>query len=144
MYILWDLLHVLQSTNFSVLAIECTFYDDVMTWKHLSHYWPFVRGIHRSRARNAELCRFLCRLTNTWVADDLRHLTFLWRHCNVWTNLHPQDLSQAVTSVQSGRSVGVKDEISLLALPIYTLGRGGEYRMWCRSLYITVGILLDT
>ena len=22
--------------------------DDVIKWKHLSHYWPFVRGIHRS------------------------------------------------------------------------------------------------
>ena len=23
-------------------------HDDVMEWKHFSHYWPFVRGIHRS------------------------------------------------------------------------------------------------
>ena len=23
-------------------------YDDVIKWKHFPHYWPFVRGIHRS------------------------------------------------------------------------------------------------
>ena len=22
-------------------------HDDVITWKHIPHYWPFVRGIHR-------------------------------------------------------------------------------------------------
>ena len=22
--------------------------DDIMTWKHIPHYWPFVRGIHQS------------------------------------------------------------------------------------------------
>ena len=25
------------------------FHDDVIKWKHFPRYWPFVRGIHRSR-----------------------------------------------------------------------------------------------
>ena len=25
-------------------------HDDVKTWKHFEHYWPFVRGIHLSAA----------------------------------------------------------------------------------------------
>ena len=25
-----------------------THHDDVIKWKHFPHYWPFVRGIHRS------------------------------------------------------------------------------------------------
>ena len=25
-----------------------TLHDDVIKWKHFQHYWPFVRGIHRS------------------------------------------------------------------------------------------------
>ena len=25
-----------------------TSHDDVIKWKHFPHYWPFVRGIHRS------------------------------------------------------------------------------------------------
>ena len=24
------------------------YHDDVINWKHFSHYWPFVQGIHRS------------------------------------------------------------------------------------------------
>ena len=40
-------------------------YDDVIKWKNFPRYWPFVRGIHRSRwiprtkATDAELCCFL-------------------------------------------------------------------------------------
>ena len=40
-------------------------HDDVIKWKHFSRYWPFVRGIHRSRwiprtkASDAELWCFL-------------------------------------------------------------------------------------
>ena len=41
------------------------FHDDVIKWKHFPRYWPFVRGIHRSRwiphtkASDAELWCFL-------------------------------------------------------------------------------------
>ena len=33
-----------------VMAVVCVIsrHDDVMTWKHYLHYWPFVRGIHWS------------------------------------------------------------------------------------------------
>ena len=24
-------------------------HDDVIKWKHFPRYWPFMRGIHRSR-----------------------------------------------------------------------------------------------
>ena len=40
-------------------------HDDVIEWKHFPRYWPFVRGIHRSRliprtkASDAELWCFL-------------------------------------------------------------------------------------
>ena len=37
--------------------------DDVIKWKHLPRYWPFVRGIHRwitlTKASDAELWCFL-------------------------------------------------------------------------------------
>ena len=42
-----------------------TFHDDVIEWNHFPRYWPFVRGIHRSRwiphtkASDAELWYFL-------------------------------------------------------------------------------------
>ena len=48
----------------------CLHHDDVIKWNHFSRYWPFVRGIHRSRriphtkASDAELWCFL------WFAPE--------------------------------------------------------------------------
>ena len=59
-------------------------HDDVIKWKHFPRYWPFVRGIHRSRwiprtkVSDAELFMFslVCVWINNWVnnrvAGDLR------------------------------------------------------------------------
>ena len=47
-------------------------HDDVIKWKHFPRYWPFVRGIHRSRwiprtkASDAELW---CLLWSAWIND---------------------------------------------------------------------------
>ena len=46
-------------------SMRCRGHDDVIKWKNVLHYWPFVRGIHRSRwiprakASDAELWCFL-------------------------------------------------------------------------------------
>ena len=57
---------------------------DVVTWKHVPHYWPFVRGIHRSSVDSLtkrQLCIvFIFPLLLSWtiiktasrVAGDLR------------------------------------------------------------------------
>ena len=61
-------------------------HDDFIKWKYFPRYWPFVRGIHRSRwiphtkASDAELWCFIwsARIyswVNNWEAGDLR------RHC---------------------------------------------------------------
>ena len=67
-------------------------HDDVIKWKHFPRYWPFVRGIHRSRwiprtkASNAEPWCFL-RL-NKRLSKQTRGWWFeppswsLWRQCN--------------------------------------------------------------
>ena len=59
-------------------------HDDVIKWKHLPRYWPFVRGIHRSPVhsphkgqwRGALMFSLICVLINDWVnsreAGDLR------------------------------------------------------------------------
>ena len=59
-------------------------HDDVIKWKHFSHYWPFVRGIHRSPVnsphkgqwRGALIFSLTCIWINGWVnnraAGDLR------------------------------------------------------------------------
>ena len=64
----------------------CSFllYDDVIKWKHLPRYWPFVRGIHRSPVnsphegqwRGALMFSLICVWINGWVnnggAGDFR------------------------------------------------------------------------
>ena len=58
-------------------------YDDPIKWKHCSHYWPFVRGIHRSPAdtphkgQRTLMFSLICAWTNSWAnnredASDLR------------------------------------------------------------------------
>ena len=61
-----------------------TTHDDVIKWKHFPHYWPFVRGIHRSLVisprkgqwRGALMFSLICILINGWVNNretgDLR------------------------------------------------------------------------
>ena len=59
-------------------------HDDVIKWKHVPLYWPFVRGIHRSPVnsphkgqwRGAFMFSLICAWINRWVnnreAGDLR------------------------------------------------------------------------
>ena len=56
----------------------------IVKWKHFSHYWPFVRGIHRSPVnsphkgqwRGALIFSLICAWTDSWAnngdASDLR------------------------------------------------------------------------
>ena len=59
-------------------------HDDVIKWKHFSHYWPFVRGIHwspvnsphKGQWRGALMFSLICVWINDWgnnrEAGDLR------------------------------------------------------------------------
>ena len=59
-------------------------HDDIIKWKHFLHYWPFVRGIHRSPVvsphksqwRRALVFSLIWAWTNGWAnnrdAGDLR------------------------------------------------------------------------
>ena len=83
------------------------FQDDVMKWKYVPRYWPFVRGIHRSlvnspykgQCRRALMFSLICAWPNGWVnnqyADDLRRyrahydVTVIW--CRIviqWSGYH--------------------------------------------------------
>ena len=69
--------------------------DDVIKWKHFPHYWPFVRGIHRSSVnspqkgqwRGALMLSLICAWINGWVIKSWccwfeTQSRPLWRHCN--------------------------------------------------------------
>ena len=59
-------------------------HDNITKWKHFPHYWPLVRGIHRSLVnsphkgqwRGALMFSLICAWINSWVnnceAGDLR------------------------------------------------------------------------
>ena len=66
-------------------------HDDVIKWKHYQRYLPFVRGIHRSPVRDAELCcsfffylglnKRMSKQACGWWSETPSWS--LWRHCNV-------------------------------------------------------------
>ena len=86
----------LRILNTNLLHSIC--HDDVIKWKHLPRYWPFVRGIHRSPVnsppkgqwRGALMFSLICVWINGWVhsreAGDLRrygahhHVTVMLCH----------------------------------------------------------------
>ena len=93
------------------ISIFPIFQDDVMKWKYVPRYWPFVWGIHRSpgnsphkgRWRGALLFTLICAWPNGWVnnqdADDLRrrraHYDVIVMWCRIvirWSG-QPWDLS---------------------------------------------------
>ena len=71
-------------------------HDNVNKWKHFPRYWPYVRGIHRSRwvpltkAVTRRFAVFFDLPLNKWLSKQSRRRWFevslgsLWRHCNVY------------------------------------------------------------
>ena len=67
-------------------------HDDVIKWKHLPHYWPFVRGIHQSPVNSLHkgqwrgnsmfslIWEWKNGLVNNCESGDLRRPS--WRYCN--------------------------------------------------------------
>ena len=60
-------------------------HDDVIKWKHIPRYWPFVRGIHRSPVNSPTKVNvagfgvsLICAWTNGWVNN--RHAGDLGRN----------------------------------------------------------------
>ena len=65
-------------------ALFQAMHDDVIKWKHLLSYWPFVWGIHQSPVNSPHKCQLcgalmfslICTWINSWVnnreAGDLR------------------------------------------------------------------------
>ena len=59
-----------QQINISWEA-DIIVHDDVIKWKHLARYWPFVRGIHRSPVNSPHKGQWrgalICAWINVWV-----------------------------------------------------------------------------
>ena len=106
--------------------------DDVIKWKHLPRYWPFVREIHRSPAmsqhkgqwRGALMFSLICAWINGWVKQSWgwRFETPscpLWSHCNVKTqpphNHHPQGEFCFTQSYKKSMATGNRSHPTLIA-----------------------------
>ena len=66
-------------------------HDDVIKWKHLPRYWPFVQGIHRSpvnsrtKASDAELwCIFFDLHLNERLSKQSQGCWFETQWCSLW------------------------------------------------------------
>ena len=63
-------------------------HNDVIKWKDFPRYWPFVRGIHSTKASDAELWCFLWSAPEKRLSKQSWGWWFetlsppLWRHCN--------------------------------------------------------------
>ena len=57
--------------------VTVMFYCGIMSCNRSRHYWPFVRGKHRSSASKSELWIFCVAPSKL-----LTTMTFLWRHSN--------------------------------------------------------------
>ena len=78
-----------ERIRFVVITLFGGMHDDVIKWKHFPHYWPFVRGIHRSPVnsphkgqwRGALMFSLICALSKQscgwWFETPSRSL---WRH----------------------------------------------------------------
>ena len=72
-----------KGTSFADSIVKCVimikvFHDDVIKWKHIPRYWPFVRGIHRPPVNfpqkgqwrgvffNLRLNKGLCKQSWSW------------------------------------------------------------------------------
>ena len=90
-------------------------HDDVIKWEHFLHYWPFVRGIHRSPLDSphkgqwcwALMFSLICARTNGWTNNrdpgGLRHHRThydisVMNHCNSPVR-HSVDQNREITEV---------------------------------------------
>ena len=106
-----NILHTVDIPNWNIhpgvgesnsSAPNWTISHDDIKWKHLLHYWPFVKGIHwwsvdsphKGQWHGALMFSLICTQTKDWAnnrsASDLRcHCTYydvivMWNHRDIW------------------------------------------------------------
>ena len=83
--------------QYLLLHMHVIVHDDVIKWKHIPRYWPFMRGIHRSPVNSPHKGQWrgalMFSLISAWLnglSKQSRVWWFetpsrpLWRHFNVY------------------------------------------------------------
>ena len=55
----------------------CCSHGDVIKWKHLPRYWPFVRGIHRSPVNSPHKVQWRGALMFLWYRGSITFLLYV-------------------------------------------------------------------
>ena len=112
------------------------YYDNVIKWKPLPRYWPFVREIHRSRwilrtkARDVELWCFLWSAPEWTVEWTIVMLMIwdaigpIWRH---WNNVHDQLTSLSPSDDIIGKDNDTHDRSVILVAEIKPFPKTYKY-----------------
>ena len=117
-------------------------HDDVIKWNHFPHYWPFVRGIHRSPVnsphkgqwRGALTFSLICVWINGWVnnreAGDFRchhtHYDFIvmpLAQYRDWNKLHRYGIIFCFVPWNLGAKVAIKGANNKLCILHLILNR---------------------
>ena len=84
--------HGIYCIFFSFWAVNMTYYDNIIKWKHFLHYWACVQGIHQSPVNSAHkgqwhgalMFSLICAWTNGWANNhDTSNLRCHHAHYNV-------------------------------------------------------------
>ena len=108
---LWSKIQFSSDWRFCFMCVYETSHD-VIKWKKIPRYWPFVRGIHRSPVnflhngqwRGAMMFSLICDCINGWVnndeAGDLR-CSRAHYDVTVMLHLHPKSYEKQAAAVTS-------------------------------------------
>ena len=130
---------VSQTVSYVQVQPPFSSHDDIIKWKHLPHYWPFVRGIHRSPVnsphkgqwRRALMFSLILAWINGWVnnreAGDLRY------HC---AHYDVTVLSNIAFSATAGKAILLLKNDGCVPVFSFTWCTKPSISFWCNSRYL--------
>ena len=98
---------IVYDNNTQLYSCICRFvirHDDVIKWKPFPRYWPFVRGIHRSRMKGQWRLAFMFSLICVWIKGWVHYREAGdWRRYYAHYDVIVTDYTCATTFIHRGR-----------------------------------------
>ena len=121
--------------------------DDIMTWKHFLHYWPFVRGITvdwwignppatsdfpSQRARFAPMFSLMLTWTSSWTSSGVASWVCAITAVTFWRSVRLVDNTPSSTACLNGANILEFYFTTQIALNCYIL------KLQCKSWSKTI------